>query len=360
MEKFSNVLFWFLVAMTAWWFVFFKFQERVVVFFPELPSASVESFDKNYRPYDKLLGCVTVFKIVSLAYKIYFEQSKLDIFFIDWETPRTYALSAGTAPTKGVNPWRRLFVANEFNELQNNRLLAPDFMLLLFLVIADGFGLKYYSQLEVSFNSEPTDSPRDYVLGFFMVFAILFAVGTLNYFVQTAFALWNPPPYLDFVDLCSVANISIIIFNEELNGYYIHGKSPSGSADVGSQRLSLNLESEMAGNANVRGMHNSPAYADKQHFEIFMPPQMIMDYRKHFLTKVMQIIDTTNQSNQQNFNEVQRMFTLGKALPDKLDMKQLYEIEDFTTKIMKQYIDKVSSEPQQYIRAKSPIERFLG
>lgn len=40
------------------------------------------------------------------------------------------------------------------------------------------------------------------------------------------------------------------------------------------------------------------------------------------------------------------MFKLGKALPAEMDMNELYNIEDFTTKIMKQYIDKVSSEPQ--------------
>lgn len=81
-------------------------------------------------------------------------------------------------------------------------------------------------------------------MSFFIIFSILFAVGTINYFGRMALAIWNPPPYLDFIDLCSVANISIIIFNEELNGYYIHGKSPNGSADVNSQKLSLNLESE--------------------------------------------------------------------------------------------------------------------
>ena len=61
-------------------------------------------------------------------------------------------------PSKGVNPWRRLFVANEFNELQAQRLLSPDFMLLLFLVIADGFGAKYFDQLEVDFNFKNTDA----------------------------------------------------------------------------------------------------------------------------------------------------------------------------------------------------------
>lgn len=53
------------------------------------------------------------------------------------------------------------------------------------------------------------------------------------------------------------------------------------------------------------------------------------------------------------------MFTLGKALPDKLDMKELYDIQDFTLKIMKQYIDKVSSEPQQYIQNKTALQRFM-
>lgn len=48
------------------------------------------SFDKNYRPFDKMLACVTCFKLFSLAYKIYFEQSKVDIFFIDWETPKMF------------------------------------------------------------------------------------------------------------------------------------------------------------------------------------------------------------------------------------------------------------------------------
>jgi meckelin len=137
-------------------------------------------------------------------------------------------------PSRGVNPWRRLFVANEFNELQSQRLLAPDFMLLIFLVIVNGFGFENYNQMEVELNREKTGASENYILSFFIVFFILFGVGSINYFIRVTFAQWFPPPYIDFVDLCSMANISIIIFNEELNGYYIHGKSPSGSADVGS------------------------------------------------------------------------------------------------------------------------------
>ena len=41
-----------------------------------------------------------------------------------------------------------------------------------------------------------------------------------------------------------MANISVLIFNEAFQGYYIHGKSPMGAADVSSEKLRLNLEAE--------------------------------------------------------------------------------------------------------------------
>lgn len=65
----------------------------------------------------------------------------------------------------------------------------------------------------------------------------------------------EPPAYQDFVDLCSVANISVLIFNENYQGYYIHGKSPMGSADVSSEKLRLNLEAEAQGEGASRGIH---------------------------------------------------------------------------------------------------------
>jgi hypothetical protein len=91
-------------------------------------------------------------------------------------------------PSRGVNPWRRLFVANEFNELQSQRLLAPDFMLLIFLVIVNGFGFENYNQMEVELNREKTGASENYILSFFIVFFILFGVGSINYFIRVTFA----------------------------------------------------------------------------------------------------------------------------------------------------------------------------
>jgi len=35
-----------------------------------------------------------------------------------------------------------------------------------------------------------------------------------------------------FVDLCTLANMSIIMLEENLYGYYIHAKVPWGSSDI--------------------------------------------------------------------------------------------------------------------------------
>ena len=36
----------------------------------------------------------------------------------------------------------------------------------------------------------------------------------------------------EFIDLCSLANISIYILDDNVHGYYIHGVSSSGIAEV--------------------------------------------------------------------------------------------------------------------------------
>lgn len=154
-------------------------------------------------------------------------------------------------------PWRRLFIVNEFSELQGSKHITSEMILILFLVVTEGFGFKNYSLMEPSFTRVKSDSPESYPLTFFIIACVVYGIGTIEYILITILALKYPPKYVDFQDLCSVANISVLIFNEDLKGYYIHGKNPSGYADVSSKRLRLNLESEKQGNATIRGIANT-------------------------------------------------------------------------------------------------------
>ncbi len=107
----------------------------------------LDSYIQNYRPFDGMLGTVALCKFISLLYKIVFEQSAQDIFMIDWESPKMY--EHGRFEKKlSVNPWRRLYIVNEFNELQGSKHINTDMILLLFLVLTEGFGYKNWALME--------------------------------------------------------------------------------------------------------------------------------------------------------------------------------------------------------------------
>ena len=54
-------------------------------------------------------------------------------------------------------------------------------------------------------------------------------------------------PLLQFVDLCSVSNVSILLFDEPSHGYYIHGRSVHSYADTDMAELFHQLKKEEVG-----------------------------------------------------------------------------------------------------------------
>jgi meckelin len=212
-----------------------------------------------------------------------------------------------------VNPWRRLFVINEFSELQTSKSINSETVLLVFLLIAEGFGLKYFATMEPDFSRNPSDSPTEYVLNFFVIFMIVFGIGIVNRALMYVMSPFSPPQYVDFVDLCSIANISIIMFNSELKGYYIHGKSSTGNSDVSSEKLRLSIQNEIEGNATVRGIH--PSYPDAQSFEIYLPNGMIKQYRQSYMNQVNNEVQKQIVNGQTNYNAIMKAFSNSSSLP---------------------------------------------
>jgi len=147
-DLFSNIFFWFMFAMTGWWFVFYKLQERVYCLMPAL-----DSYAENYHPYDAMLISLVVLKFISIAKKIVLDQSSMDVFMIDWEMPKMQAYKRH-APKQSVNPWRRLMVCNEMNELQQEKTISTEMVLFLFLVISEGFGYKYWASMQPTLSND--------------------------------------------------------------------------------------------------------------------------------------------------------------------------------------------------------------
>lgn len=90
-----------------------------------------------------------------------------------------------------------------------------------------------------------------------------------------------PTDLQNFTDLCSVANVSLLIFDNqaECHGYYIHGLNPVGASEGTIEDLKLAFMKEEKGNCRGRGLvSNDPE--GLQTFEIYYPNQVKKTYDK--------------------------------------------------------------------------------
>ena len=60
----------------------------------------------------------------------------------------------------------------------------------------------------------------------------------------------------NYVDLCSVANVSVFILAHRQFGYYIHGRSVHGTSDVSLAEMYVSLQKENSGSCAKRGLEN--------------------------------------------------------------------------------------------------------
>ncbi len=77
----------------------------------------------------------------------------------------------------GVNAWRSLFLLNEFNELQLEKLISIEFTLCTYLLLVEGVGWKYFATFDPTFHNEDIKSPANYVLQFFLTTVLMYAIG---------------------------------------------------------------------------------------------------------------------------------------------------------------------------------------
>ena len=77
----------------------------------------------------------------------------------------------------------------------------------------------------------------------------MYAIGVIQYGLRYLVKFRMPLKVEDMVDLCSVCNISMLMFDNSFHGYYVHGRSPYGQAEVSSEILRKALEYESSGKA---------------------------------------------------------------------------------------------------------------
>ncbi|XP_029155509.1 meckelin [Nylanderia fulva] len=146
-----------------------------------------------------------------------------------------------------ISVWRTYFVANEWCKLQTRRKINAALQSIYTLCILQIFDLESWmlavpESTAVDKSSEANDS-------FTLRYAICTFVYTFVYFAQWLIRVTFYERYIrnrlqKFVDLCSVANISVFILAHNYYGFYIHGRSVHGFADTDLPTLISDLKKE--------------------------------------------------------------------------------------------------------------------
>ena len=140
-----------LFIVACYYFLFYKAAERVTIL---LPSENTDSGSNLYLGL-KIIFLVTLsLKTLAVLLKI-IEQSRADIFIMDWENYSAIQRDQQQNPADKENPvdidmtgedhgpvaWRSIFVANELNELQTEmRKIEPATTLIWFTAFYIGLG----------------------------------------------------------------------------------------------------------------------------------------------------------------------------------------------------------------------------
>ncbi|CAN9514245.1 unnamed protein product [Ophioblennius macclurei] len=251
----ANVFFAVTVGTGLYWLIFYKAQKFVSVLLP-LPVQ-----EERFVTY---IGCAFALKAIQFLHK-FFLQVSVDIFLIDWERPRSkssrpvHATGDSKREMSPVSIWRTYFVANEWNEIQTIRKISPSFQImavLFFLEVLDFSNLALRDPLSTLQRSPQAYTPSySLILRYGVAASLWLCIGALQVIFFTVFhEHFVEDKIRQFVDLCSISNISMLLLSHRCYGYYIHGRSVHGHADTNMEEMNNNLKREAESLCGQRGL----------------------------------------------------------------------------------------------------------
>ncbi|KAK3540968.1 hypothetical protein QTP86_007693 [Hemibagrus guttatus] len=276
----ANVFFIITVGTGLYWLIFYKAQQFVSVLLP-LPAQ-----EDRFVIY---VGCAFALKAVHFLHELWLQMS-VDIFFIDWERPRSGKSSKSVegcgegktaAPT--VSIWRTYFVANEWNEIQTIRKINPTFQIisvLFFLEVVrfSSLALRDPSS-ELQRSSEEFIPSYSRILRYGVAAAVWLCIGFIQIIFSVFYERFVEDKIRQFVDLCSISNVSVLLLSQRCFGYYIHGRSVHGHADTNMEEMNSNLKREAENLCGQRGLLPN---SDVQTFQISITSRLRAQYDRIF------------------------------------------------------------------------------
>uniref|UniRef100_A0A915CPX8 Meckelin n=1 Tax=Ditylenchus dipsaci TaxID=166011 RepID=A0A915CPX8_9BILA len=281
-ENISNV-FLFVIGFISIWINFaYKLQQHLVY----LPL----SYNQEWSFVAYIISATSL-KFVVLIHN-YVALTLVETFFIDWERsritverPRDPTLDVSAEgleanPTVSANQkaskqapvviWRTYLIANEWNELQGYRKTSLTVQMLSLLLLLDYFSFADYAKIQPGFDryNQPREYSETRMSRFAVDISFYLFIGLLQWLFQVLIIEKVADPFHNFMDLCSVANISVLAMTHPLRGYYIHGRSVHGLADTDMFEMNTFLQRERENLCGLRGLQNG---SEIQTFVVHMP-----------------------------------------------------------------------------------------
>ncbi|KAL3094260.1 hypothetical protein niasHS_004016 [Heterodera schachtii] len=143
--------------------------------------------------------------------------------------------------------WRTYLIANEWNELQLYRKTRLSVQLLTVLFLLDYMEFGNFAKLQpgVQFPlavDQPSEVVETRMSRFAVDFSFYVAIAMGQWLFQVLIVERVADPFRNFMDLCSVANISVLAMTNPLRGFYIHGRSVHGFADTDMLQMNIGME----------------------------------------------------------------------------------------------------------------------
>ncbi|TKS82024.1 Meckelin Meckel syndrome type 3 protein [Collichthys lucidus] len=271
----ANVFFAVTVGTGLYWLIFYKAQQFVSVALP-LPAQ-----EEQFVTY---IGCAFALKAIQFLHKLIIQVSA-DIFFIDWERPRSKASRTAQAGEVKRDPapvsiWRTYFVANEWNEIQTIRKISPTFQIMAVLFFLEVLGFSNLALRDpwptLERSSQAYTPSYSLMLRYGLAASLWLCIGLLQVIFFTVFhEHFVEDKIRQFVDLCSISNVSVLLLSHRCFGYYIHGRSVHGHADTNMEEMNNNLKRESESLCGQRGLLPN---TEIQTFQVSLAERLRMQY----------------------------------------------------------------------------------
>lgn len=294
-----------------------------------------------------------------IFYRIYL-QSTYDIYFIDWEQDKEMLQKSlekheqQSTSYRYRGAWRKLQVVNQFFELQKRSNIS--FYFCIIWVILMYYRVDWWDKdLQVPTIVNIEYSPVNFILRHFVTSFILLVCGFSQFIINSLLQFWIPLKTVEFLDLCSVSNISIFILTDYLRGYYIHGRTPGGKADANLDELLRFLERESKGATKDRGISNGQT-PEMQTFEFFMSYAMRTVYDGLYtIQSEASLITKGKKAN--NINGNSRLATIFNQLPPGIQNNNYFS--DYMNNQLKHKIETIQIDPRPYLFDKLAYDDYV-